>query len=237
LRANDLREALTQAGSQVFIHYLAETIDGFHARPESHLSKADLKARKALPAYLSGAIKQLTHSTAAVQERVRSEMTIAKVKHSDTRPGLRAISSKTEFQFTLPNLNGKAVQLKDFRGKPVIVSFWASWCPPCVRELPSMNTLAHDPRYGKIPIVMVNIGESPEQIRNFLRQHKVKASILLDRDKAVYKKWNIYVVPSNFVFNANGELVLGSVGAIDWTEEAVKRQLDSVLTDNRMSKQ
>lgn len=229
MRLPSLMRSLEQAGSAVFSQTLAGAVDGFHARPDDHLGAGDRSARKRLPNLLAFAIRQLPGATLPSPAARQDAATL---KEKDTPPGLRPYSPTDSLAFKpslhLEDMNGKRHHLEDYRGKVVLLSFWASWCPPCVRELPSMNRLAKRLRGTGLRILAVNIGESKKDIQAFLREHPINFPVLLDTDRKAYADWKVYVVPSNFVLGADGVLRYGSAGAIDWEAKEVVETLESL---------
>jgi thiol-disulfide isomerase/thioredoxin len=117
----------------------------------------------------------------------------------------------------------------------VLVSFWASWCPPCVREMPSINRLQQKMKGKRFTVLGVNVGEKAPTIRNFLQQKQVDFKILLDPEQKAYSAWNVYVVPSNFIVDGNGKVRLGSVGGIEWDSPDIIKTLDKLIDETAAS--
>lgn len=222
-----LLTALREGGSQVFVQTLPNVKDGFHLRPKSDLDPDDLKAKKQINSYIVRAIKML--EVVPLQEVPAPAVTV-KEKKPDTKPGLTPYNGKLKYPaLDLKDITGVGRKLSDLKGKVVLVSFWASWCPPCIREIPSMNSLYGKLDRKKFEILAVNVGESRTATRKFLRQQKVDFPVLLDLDKKFYLDWNVYVVPSNFIIDKNGKLVAGSVGAIDWQSKDIVKKIKELL--------
>ena len=95
--------------------------------------------------------------------------------------------------FKLPDLKGEIHQLQDYRGKPIIINFWATWCPPCRAELPSMNR-AWKKISRDIQMIAVNIGEDEATINRFLQDHPIDFQILLDKHQSVFKQYYFLVI-------------------------------------------
>ena len=231
MRLPSLMRALEQAGSAVFSQTLPGTVDGFHLRPDDHLAAADLRARERLPDLMRFAIQQLPRTTLPAARPVRPP---ASRPAGDTAPGLQPIRAG-HFQpaLDLPDLAGKQHRLADYRGKVVLLSFWASWCPPCVRELPSMNRVAKRLHASGVRILAVNIGEDRNVIQDFLKAHPIDFPVLLDKKRKAYEDWKVYVVPSNFVLGTDGALRYGSAGAIDWESEEVVETLQMLAASTK----
>ncbi len=142
---------------------------------------------------------------------------------------LKPYKGKPLPDFELLDLDGKKHSLADYKGKVLLVNFWATWCPPCVKEMPSMQRL-QDGMAGKpFETLAVNMGEDNETITTFLATHPVMKEtplsfpILLDSDSVVLKSWKIFAFPTTFLINKNGEIKYGLFGGLEWdSPEAVE---------------
>ncbi len=107
--------------------------------------------------------------------------------------------------FTLPTLQGDEFTLSAMRGKPVVLNFWATWCEPCKRELPSLQRAAD--HYGdQVIIVGVDQGESVEQVTGFVEQFGLTYTIPLDNEFAASGRYNIRGMPTTFFIDAGGTI-------------------------------
>jgi peroxiredoxin len=122
--------------------------------------------------------------------------------------------------FTLTDLDGKAHRLRDARGKVVLVNFWATWCPPCRQELPSMQRAWQRLKGEGFAMYAVDIGEDEETILPFVLSTGVELTfpILLDRDSAVLKAWPVIALPTTFVLDSEGHIVYRAVGGREWDD-------------------
>jgi peroxiredoxin len=120
--------------------------------------------------------------------------------------------------FSLAGLDGKTHQLSKYRGKVVLVSFWASWCAECIYEMPSLQALSDTLRNDGLVILAVNVGEKESLVRSFAEHNNLTMPILLDSEMDTYKRWPVLGVPTAFLINRRGEVILSVVGAIEWTE-------------------
>jgi peroxiredoxin len=108
--------------------------------------------------------------------------------------------------FTLTNLDGKAVSLADFRGKVVVLDFWATWCLPCKREIPDFIDLQKE--YGSHGVQIIGIAlDQPEKVRAFARQNGMNYPILLGSDDIALKYGGISGIPTTFIIDKNGRIV------------------------------
>ena len=118
--------------------------------------------------------------------------------------------------FSLTDLEGNSHQLAQYQGKPVIVNFWATWCPPCRREMPSMQRAWEQLREQGIAMLAVDVGETEDTVFPFLADYQVTFPILFDHDSAVMKAWPVKGLPTTFVLDAQGRIVYRAIGGRDW---------------------
>jgi thiol-disulfide isomerase/thioredoxin len=117
----------------------------------------------------------------------------------------------------LKDPTGKAHDLAAYRGKVVLVNFWATWCPPCRAELPSMQAL-HEQLAGKgFEVLTVNLMESEEKIIAFRESELIDLPVLMDRDGAAAKRWKVGMLPKSFVIDRQGAIRYQLLGEANWT--------------------
>ncbi len=225
-RLSELFSALGTGGAAVFSHSLAGVHDGFHLRPDDDIGPVDKAARSALPTRLSRAIEllglQSPPATAASAVFARTS------RAATPRRGLlRHTGAAAPVELELPTLSGPTAALHEYQGEVVLVSFWASWCPPCVEELPSMISLYSRYRGTGLQILAVNVGEAPATVRTFLRDFPVRFPILMDTSGKALKSWRVFAYPTNFLIGRNGTIQFSSYGAVDW----MNQQNLSILED------
>lgn len=117
--------------------------------------------------------------------------------------------------FSLPTLDGPEVALEAYRGRTVVLHFWASWCPPCREEWPAWETFASGLAAEDVVILVVNVEEPPEVIRQFLGKESPFFPILLDSDGRVNAQYRVRALPMTFLIDATGivrRVVPGGMG-------------------------
>ncbi len=122
----------------------------------------------------------------------------------------------------LEDLDGKSHSLAAYQGKVVLVNFWATWCPPCREEMPSMQRLKE--KMDGQPFVMlgVNSGEPAEDLAEFLKLVRADFDILLDGDSAATKRWKVFGLPTSFLIDRQGKVRYTLTGTTEWDKgEAV----------------
>ncbi len=115
--------------------------------------------------------------------------------------------------FTLESLTGEMVRLSEQRGTPVVVNFWATWCPPCVEEMPALQALAD----SGVKVFGINMREDAEAVRDFVTDLGITYPILLDPDDATVLAYSVLGLPQTVVIDANGVIVDRRFGPIDET--------------------
>ena len=131
----------------------------------------------------------------------------------------------------LADAKGTRHDLADSRGRVTLVNFWATWCPPCVHEIPSMNRLAaaHDPK--DFAIVSVNFKEDPAQVRAFMDKVRVDFPVMLDGDGAASARWGVFAFPSSFILDRQGRVRYSVNTAIEWDSAEVKAVIDRLRAE------
>ena len=132
--------------------------------------------------------------------------------------------------FTFPNINGKEVSLADQRGKVVLVNVWATWCPPCRREMPSMQRLYEKFKGKNFDILAVSIdSESREAVEPFMRKMNLTFPALLDPGETIRPLYGITGVPESFIIDQQGILVEKIIGPINWATPEVFRFIQDLI--------
>lgn len=131
--------------------------------------------------------------------------------------------------FTLTDLSGKKVSLGDFKGKVLVVNFWASWCPPCRGEMPEFNEMDKGfKKSGDAVLLAVNMTdgarETKKKVKKFVSDNKYDMTVLLDTEGSVATAFGVRYLPSTFVIDANGVVKGQLVGGT--TKETVIKMVN-----------
>jgi peroxiredoxin len=146
--------------------------------------------------------------------------------HAAGEQRLTAIPDRPEApDFALKDIDGKTHRLSDYRGRPVIVNFWATWCPPCRKEIPSMQRAWETIEQQGIAILAVNVGEDEDTIFAFTANYPMEFPLLMDMDSKVVQEWPVRGLPTTFVVDPRGRLAYRAIGGRAWDDP---RLLDQV---------
>lgn len=130
-------------------------------------------------------------------------------------------------EFNLENLAGEDIHLSDYQGKYLLLNFWATWCPPCRKEMPDLNEFYQENR-GEFVVVGVNIGEDKEDVKKFMHSRGYDYPILLDRDRQVAFLYRASVIPTSYFINPQGQIQYIKRGLVTKEElEEIKKNLMS----------
>jgi thiol-disulfide isomerase/thioredoxin len=136
--------------------------------------------------------------------------------------------------FQLEDMDGEKYSLESYRGKVVILNFWATWCPPCRREIPSMEALHQAFRDEAFAILAINEWETEDHVFAFMGQLPVEPSfpILLDTDSEVATNFDVKGLPTTLLLDPQGRIVYRAVGGRDFDHPEVKKTIRALLPDS-----
>lgn len=124
--------------------------------------------------------------------------------------------------FTFPGLDGEKISLSDKRGLVVLINVWATWCPPCVEEMPSMEKLYKKFKGEKFEILAVSIdADGAKAVASFMKKHRLTFPALLDPEGTIKTTYRVTGVPESFIVDKEGILVGKIIGARDWAAPEV----------------
>jgi len=129
---------------------------------------------------------------------------------------------------TLTDYRGINHTLAAYRGRVVLVNFWATWCEPCREEMPALQVLQAKLGKERLIVLAVNYGESPEKVQQFAYQTPVDFPLLLDRHMEAAKAWGVRMLPASFVLGQDGDIRYSAMGMLDWRDDQVLQLLTTL---------
>ncbi len=130
--------------------------------------------------------------------------------------------------FQLSDVDGNIHHLSDYRGRVLIVNFWATWCPPCRAEMPSMQRAWEKLQQEGIMMLAVNVGEDEDTIFQFTANYPVEFPLLMDLDSKIIGQWPVRGLPTTFVVDPQGRLTYRAIGGREWDKTELLEQVKAL---------
>lgn len=144
--------------------------------------------------------------------------------------GLSANSSEAREaapNFELVLLDGKSFQLSDYKGKPVLINFFASWCLPCREEMPVLEKIVGTYQPKGVVFVGIAVDDTEEKMKDFIARYKVTFPVGLDKTAEIQKSFGLYGIPTTYFIDKEGMINYFHSGVV--TEDLLKHELDKLL--------
>lgn len=155
------------------------------------------------------------------------------IAHDPALHGFRMVTFKRSFAapaFSLKNLDGDSVRLEQLRGDYILLNFWATWCPPCINEMPSMEQLQQKYKGRGFQVVAISLDKEPrEKVAAFVARLKLTFPILLDPDGIVSEPYGANELPSTYILDPEGRVIAAAKGERDWFGEEAISYFDELL--------
>ncbi len=132
--------------------------------------------------------------------------------------------------FRLPALDGRSVSLSELRGKVVMIHFWATWCPPCVEEMPSIDRLSRSFVGQDFEVLAVSVDEGGEAVvKAFLQRNGLALPVLLNADRSVAGSYGTFKFPETYLVDRSGIVRHKVIGATNWDDPEAVRMIRDLL--------
>ena len=220
---DSLVEKLQQHGNPVYTRMTPKVMSVFYERNPTEAMKQQVKP-------LSTNIKKII----PILEKYSIPLKPIKLKTKAThKRGLDIYLKKykgtiSPLAIHLEDAYGKNFTKNDYKGKITVINFWATWCPPCVQEIPSLNRLKNKMKDYPFELISINYAEDQKTILEFMKQVNVEFPVLLDKDGSFAKKWNVIAYPSTFIIDKNGAIKYGVNAAIEWDSPELIEKIKSL---------
>lgn len=144
---------------------------------------------------------------------------------------VQAKEQQSIYDLSFNNVDQETVHLSDYKGKVILLNFWATWCPPCIKEMPSMQRLREHFQDQPFEIIAINAGESATTVSSFLLELETELTfpILLDLQSRSFGEFGIRGLPMTLVINKQGQLENRVLGGKEWDEAASIKMIEDVL--------
>lgn len=134
--------------------------------------------------------------------------------------------------FELTDIKGKAHTLTDYQGKVILVNFWASWCPPCIYEMPELTRLKTQLADQPFEVLALNVGEKKYKVRKFIKLINFDLPVLLDTSKETFDSWGIKTLPTSFLIDADGNIRYRVRGNPGWDEKNTITIIEQLISEH-----
>jgi thiol-disulfide isomerase/thioredoxin len=143
-------------------------------------------------------------------------------------PKQAATREGADFSLRLKDLDGKAVDFASYRGRPIFLNFWATWCGPCRNEMPSIARLAANPRVKDIVFLCASVEDNPDEIRSYARREKLDLPFVIAKTP-LPKVFETEGIPATFVISRDGKIAIAEVGSMEWDEPATVNRIAALV--------
>jgi thiol-disulfide isomerase/thioredoxin len=227
---SELTEQLVSTGSHVYTHALDGVRDGFQGHPEATESEISF-AYNRLPAIFWYASERLA------ADEFQSHVVAMDKDKGDVGWSIKPIQARLQNfpgappapDLSLETVEGGAVSLKDYRGRVVLINFWATWCPPCVEEIPSLGRLQQKFLKDELTVISVDVGEEKARVQEFLKRVPARYPVMLDPGGMTVSDWKLRAFPTTFVIDTQGRISLAYFGGLEWDSPEIVEQLQGLL--------
>ncbi len=151
---------------------------------------------------------------------------------SDKRPSpgeIEKLDKQKAPDFTLKDLRGNHVTLSSLKGKVVLLNFWATWCPPCVAEMPELNKLYRKMASRGLEIVAVSTDSSVESPMEFVKKNNIAFTVLYDETHAATRLYKVFSMPTTFLIDKHGVVVEKFFGDYEWADADMVKKIEKLL--------
>jgi len=142
---------------------------------------------------------------------------------------IRPSRPKLADDFTIPTADGKTFRLSAQRGRPVFINFWATWCPPCLEEMPAMERLWRAQKDAGFVMLAVAVDANPKLVAPFLERHSLTFAVGLDTKMELAQSYGVRALPSSFVIDRDGRLTALAIGPRAWDNVAAHALIERLV--------
>ena len=145
---------------------------------------------------------------------------------------ITTLSEDPELDFSLADFKDKTHTLANYRGKVLLVNFWASWCPPCIYEMPELTRLQQQLGDRAFEIIAINVGEKKYKVHKFTRLINFELPVLLDTSNQAFKDWRVQTLPTSFLVDAKGVVRHKIRGNPGWEQQETIALIEQLIAES-----
>ena len=138
--------------------------------------------------------------------------------------------------FTLAQLPSGNLSLSEFKGQVVVLNFWATWCPPCVEETPSLEQFAAEMKSQGVTVLGVSVDENEQQLKQFIQRYHLSYPVARDPSAALANSYGTYKLPETYIIGRDGRVADKIIGATNWTDPRMITFVKSLTDNHRASR-
>lgn len=131
--------------------------------------------------------------------------------------------------FSLPDLSGNTVSSSAFKGKVLLINFWATWCAPCREEMPALDRLYNKMKDKGLSVIGISIDSEKTQVKDFITQTKSKFPILHDPEMTCHDEYKVFAYPTTFLVDKKGVIQKYWIGPQEWESDSFAKSLQEFL--------
>ncbi len=227
----ELIDHLQGGGSKVFLKIIPGISDGFHMRPTR--SEEEQRQSLLLPRLLERSaplLASLSHSPrSAVAVKNEPQTDWDATAFSGALQPYRGDPTSPPLEFS--DMDKRRYPLDQMLGKVVLINFWATWCPPCVEEIPSLGRLKRKLEADGLVVLSVDVGEEEKSVREFLKKVPADFPVLLDPIGLSVKDWKLRAFPTTFILDKSGEIRFAYFGGLEWDNAEIVAIIEQLLAE------
>ena len=144
----------------------------------------------------------------------------------------RSEPAVTATEFTLMSSDGTDIKLSDYAGQFLLVNFWATWCPPCVKEMPALDNLHKHFVESNFKVLGVHAGPALATVKTFLEKNTVQFDIVIDK-KMELSSWGVTGLPTTFLVSPDGKIIYKAVGEREWDSDNMIQFIQAIVTKHK----
>jgi thiol-disulfide isomerase/thioredoxin len=228
-RMKQVLETLWQAGSPSYLYLVPKVRDWFFmGEGDAEPTLQEIEATQKIPQQIKHLVTLLTYHP---QPSTALSIATPQIEPSVIHTLVELAQPKPAPGFDLADIEGKKFDTTKLNGKVVLLNFWATWCPPCVEEIPSLNRLKQVFAPQDLQIVSIDFRETPQEMSNFLLRIPVDFPVLMDREGLTAFAWQVFSFPSSFIIDRTGQIRYSANRAINWDGDEVIETINRLLAE------